>query len=83
MIETDRLKRYVYNGLSFSIGRHGINWIFLYENGTWKIRCDRARLIMYATELVIYELAIIMKNGEANIGNILIDEYSKLERFYE
>ena len=83
LIDIKTVQKYIENKIPFSIGRHGISLDCIYVNDVWCIKCSRARMRIWATNLRIAENKL-KGDTESGFNRLSIDlsEYELLCRIY-
>ena len=83
MIDIKTVEKYIENKIPFSIGRHGISFDCIWANDVWCIKCSRARMRIWATDLRIAENKL-KGDTESGFNRLSIDlsEYELLCRIY-
>lgn len=51
LIDIKTVQKYIENKIPFSIGRHGISFDCVWVNDVWCIKCQRARMRIFVTDL--------------------------------
>ena len=62
----------------FTVARHGISWKFVREGKYWNVICERARLELYADEVVLNgdDLELAVEAEYTGYGNIHLHDFT-------
>lgn len=83
LIDIKTVQKYIENKIPFSIGRHGISFDCINVNDVWCIKCQRARMRIWAVDLWITE-GFLKGDAEPGVTGLSIDlsDYELLCRIY-